>query len=100
MKYIELKDLTPGDNLILAFKDLGYNNKYYPFEVKVEKGINIIFIDIEEPDEIISYHEFHHLKKGIDINGNTVIELGVFDNMDECKKWCDFENKLIDKCDE
>ena len=94
MKYIEIKDLTPGDNIILAWAD-GYLHQYYPFKVKVEKGEKIVFEDLDEPDEIISYVEFHHTIKGFDINGNKIIEIGVFDNMEECKKWCDFENKII-----
>ena len=36
MKYIELKDLCPGQELILAWKD-DYLEQYYPFNVKVEK---------------------------------------------------------------
>lgn len=93
MKYIELKDLRPGQELILAFKD-DYLNKYYPFKVKVEKGKKIVFEDLEEPDEIISYIEFFHLVKGFDINNNKIVEMGVFDNIEECQKWCDFENKI------
>lgn len=93
MKYIELKDLLPGQELILAWKD-DYLNQYYPFKVKVEKGEKIVFEDLDEPDEIISYVEFFHLVKGFDINGNKVIEMGVFDSLDKCKRWCDFENKI------
>lgn len=94
MKYIELKDLRPGQELILAWKD-DYLNQYYPFNVKVEKGKKIVFEDLAEPDEIISYVEFHHTIKGFDINNNIVIEMGIFDNIEECQKWCDFENKII-----
>ena len=67
MKYIELKDLRPGQELILAWKD-DYLNQYYPFKVKVEKGKKIVFEDLDEPDEIISYVEFHHAIKGFDID--------------------------------
>ncbi len=93
MKYIELKDLRPGQELILAWKD-DYLNRYYPFNVKVEKGEKIVFEDLTEPDEIISYIEFFHLVKGFDINGNIVIEMGVFDSLEECITWCNFENKI------
>ena len=93
MKYIELKDLLPGQKLILAWKD-DYLNQYCPFKVKVEKGEKIVFEDLDEPDEIISYVEFHHTIKGFDINNNILIEMGVFDSIEECKKWCDFENKI------
>lgn len=93
MKYIELKDLIPGQKLILALKD-DYLKKYYPFKVKVKKGEKIVFEDLDEPDEIISYIEFHHVIKGFDINNNILIEIGVFDNTEECQKWCDFENKI------
>lgn len=93
MKYIELKDLRPGQELILAWND-NYLKKYYSFKVKVEKCEKIVFEDLEEPDEIISYVEFHHVIKGFDINNNKIIEIGVFDNIEECKRWCDFENKI------
>lgn len=93
MKYIELKDLTPGQEIILAWKD-DYLNQYYPFNVKVEKGKKIVFEDLDEPDEIISYVEFHYLTKGFDLNNNKIIEIGVFDTVEECQKWCDFENKI------
>ena len=93
MKHNELKDLRPGQELILAWKD-DYLNKYYPFKVKVEKGEKIVFEDLDEPDEIISYVEFHHTIKGFDINNNKLIEIGVFDSIEECQKWCDFENKI------
>ena len=93
MKYIELKDLRPGQELILAWKD-SYLNQYYPFKVKVKKDKKIVFEDLMEPDEIISYVEFHHTIKGFDINNNIVVEMGVFDNLKECQKWCDFENKI------
>ena len=96
MKYIELKDLRPGQELILAWKD-DYLNQYYPFKVKVKKGEKIVFEDLIESDEIISYVEFHHVIKGFDINNNILIEIGVFDSTEECKKWCDFENKIISK---
>lgn len=94
MKYIELKDLTPGDDIILAWKD-DYLNQYYPFNAKVRKGTQIVFEDLDEPDEIISYVEFHHTIKGFDINNNMLIEVGVFDSLEECKGWCDFENKIM-----
>lgn len=93
MKYIELKDLRPGQKLILAWKD-DYLNQYYPFKVKVKKSEKIVFEDLDEPDEIISYVEFHHTIKGYDINNNKLIEIGIFDNIEECQKWCDFENKI------
>ena len=32
--------------------------------------------------------------KGFDINSNKLIEIGLFDNIEECQKWCDFENKI------
>lgn len=93
MKYIELKDLLPGQKLILAWKD-DYLNKYFPFKVKVKKYEKIVFEDLNEPDEIISYIEFYHVIKGFDINSNKLIEIGLFDNIEECQKWCDFENKI------
>ena len=93
MKYIELKDLRQGQELILAWKD-DYTQKYCPFNVKVKKGEKIVFEDLEEPDEIISYVEFHHIIKGFDINNNILIEIGVFDSIEECQRWCDFENKI------
>ncbi len=93
MKYIELKDLYPGEELILAWKD-DVTQRYYPFNVKVKKGKQIVFEDLTEPDEIISYVEFHHTIKGFDSNNNIIIEIGVFDTIEECIKWCNFENKL------
>lgn len=93
MKYIELKDLRPGQEIILALKD-DYLNQYYPFNVKVKKGKQIVFEDLAEPDEIISYVEFFHVTKGFDINNNKIVEIGVFDTIEECQKWCDFENKI------
>ena len=93
MKYIELKGLRPGQELILAWKD-DVMQRYYPFNVKVEKGKQIVFEDLTEPDEIISYVEFHHTIKGFDINNKILIEIGVFDSLEECQRWCDFENKV------
>ena len=94
MTYIELKDLNAGDSLILARKN-DCVNQYYPFEVKVKKDKHIVFEDLDEPDEIISYIEFHHIIKGFDINNNKIIEIGVFDSTEECQKWCDFENEIM-----
>ena len=93
MKYIELKDLIPGQELILAFKD-DYLKKYYPCNVKVKKCEKIVFEDIFEPYDRISYVEFFHSIKGFDINNNILIEMGVFNNTEECQKWCDFEIKI------
>ena len=31
MKYIELKDFNAGDNIILAWRDDGYDKRYYPY---------------------------------------------------------------------
>ena len=37
MKYIELKDFNAGDNIILAWRDDGYDKRYYPYNVIVHK---------------------------------------------------------------
>ena len=94
MKYIELKDLTPGDDIILAWKD-DITQRYYPFNAKVKKGKQIVFEDLTKSDEIMLYIEFFHIIKGFDSNNNIIIEIGVFDTIEECIKWCNFENKIM-----
>ena len=37
---------------------------------------------------------FFTLKKGIDISGNLIIELAVFDSVKDAQIWCDRENKF------
>lgn len=90
MKYIELKDLDQGDNVILAWRD---NDDYWwPYNVIVRKEKDIEFYDVDEQDLPIPLTEFFKLNKGKDIFGNRVFEVAVFDSVDECQNWCDFEN--------
>ena len=95
MKYIELKDFNAGDNIIIAWRDDGYDKRYYPYNVIVRKyGTKIKLTDPDDDEEEIHYSEFFHSKKGIDISGNLIIELAVFDSVKEAQIWCDRENKF------
>lgn len=95
MKYIELKDFNAGDNIILAWRDDGYDKRYYPYNVIVHKyGPKIELTEPDDDEEEIHYSEFFHSKKGTDIYGNLIIELAVFDSVKEAQRWCDRENKF------
>ena len=89
MKQIELKDIG-YNKMIVALKSL--NGTFQPIVVKVKKiGARIWFVDSEN-----YYHitELMNFVKGVDINGKLVRELLVFDSVEECQKWCDFENEI------
>lgn len=94
MKFIELKDLNAGDSLILAWKD--DDNMWHPYNVIIRKyDPEIEFVDPDETDLSIPSREFHHVVKGYDINGNKIIELGVWNDVKSCQEWCNFENKIM-----
>lgn len=70
MKYVELKDFNAGDNIILAWRDNGYDKRYYPYNVIVHKyGPKIKLTEPDNDEEEIHYSEFFHSKKGTDISG-------------------------------
>ena len=90
MKCIELKDLG-YNKMIVALKDI--DGTFKPIVVKVRKiRSRIWFVNSEDYYHITNLLNF---VKGVDINGKTIRELCVFDNMFECKKYCDFENEII-----
>lgn len=91
MKFVELKDLNQGDNIILAWRDDDY---WWPYNVIVRKEKSIEFYDVDEQDLSISLREFFKLDKGKDIFDNQIFEVVVFDSVNECQDWCNFENSI------
>lgn len=90
MKFIELKDLNQGDNIILAWRD--DHEYWWPYEVEVHKEKGVEFYDVYEQDLSIPLREFFTLYK--DIFGNRIFEVVVFDSVDECQNYCNFENNM------
>ena len=65
------------------------------YNVIVHKyGPKIKLTEVDDDEEEIHYSEFFHSKKGIDISGNLIIELAVFDSVKEAQIWCNRENKF------
>ena len=92
MKFIELKDLNIRDKLIVAVKK---DSEYCPYIVKVVKDTYwIYFQNLNFKSINLDIKNFFHLYKGVDINKQKVYEIGVFDSIEECQKWCDFENEI------
>ena len=91
MKYIELKDLEQGANIVLAWKD--DEGKWWPHEVEVHKEKGIKFYDIDKCIPI-PLMEFFKSFKGMDKYQNKIFEVAVFDSINECQNWCDRENKF------
>lgn len=92
MKCVEFRELEAGKDIILAWRD--GDDIYHPFHVITKKGTpRVRLTDINDKNNYIAFDEFFHTIKGYDKNG-IVKELWVFDNVEECQKWCDFENEI------
>ena len=103
------------------FRDTVMYNKFSCYEKgEIERKVNSLnFVDTAEykndVEEIKAHEYFKDInwddvydrklsppippkkmskKKGIDINGNLIIELAVFDSVKEAQMWCDRENKF------
>jgi len=92
MKFIELKDITNGYEFVVAWKD--YYDYWRPIKVKIKKFKKIEIINLENND-LISIMDIIHSKKGKDINNKLIIEIGIFNSLEECQKICDFENRIL-----
>jgi len=88
MNNIEIKDLESGKQYIVVHIE---NNTCIPYIVKCLKLKDILFLS-NNKKYTIDY--FFHENRGIDFYGNRFILLNCWDSIDECNKWCEFENKI------
>lgn len=84
MNYISLSKLNDVDNIRIDDEC-----NLYPYNVIVHKdGNDIMLVDVDESDLVISYKEFLH-----NVTEES-IELALFCDVEEAQHWCDAINKV------
>ena len=86
MNYISLSKLNDVDNIITQIDD---ECNLHPYNVIVNKdGNDIMLVDVDESDLVISYKEFLH-----NVTEES-IELALFCDVEEAQNQCDAINKV------
>lgn len=84
MNYISLSKLNDVDNIRIDDEC-----NLHPYNVIVHKdGNDIMLVDVDESDLVISYKEFLH-----NVTEES-IELALFCDVEEAQHWCDAINKV------
>lgn len=87
MNYISLSKLNAVDNIITIWIDDECNLHSYNV-IAHKDGNDIMLVDVDESDLVISYKEFLH-----NVTEES-IELALFCDVEEAQHWCDAINKV------